>query len=219
MSTAGTLEFTEEETPDKLRESPQIPKGRYHLAIIGMEALINEQSQIEFGFKLDLQVLAGSIAGQEKKRFSESFNYPSDSHKDHGKFCGQRLKALLLATGSVPPGTTGAVTPNYGELPDRQFIADLDTIPWSNGKGASTGISGLKMYHVDEPEVANVPKHPGAIANFFGHRWTLEMIQAAQAKLAEKAKPAASTAATSTAGSADTPKPAAKAATRDWSNL
>lgn len=192
-----TLDFNEQETLGDIREPAFLKPGRYHVVVTEVTDIVNDQTQETVGFELKLQVADGTVADQKLKSFKQKYYLPSSSHKDGGVFASKQLKALCLVSGLVSPTATNRAQIDFAQLTDLQFICDVKERKFKDrdgNEGKTIEIAGLNMWHVDEPEVANVPKNPTLIEVHAGHRWTPEMIAKAQSTHGGGA--------TSTAGSA-----------------
>lgn len=115
-------------------------------------------------FRVGLQILSGTVGGQENKRFDETFYTPMPSHKDGGKSAKRRIDRFLLAIGAIKPEDRGKkVTIPWGDLAGRQFVCTC-VLSEPNAEGKQyLGINFADIYHVDDPEVATVPKDAEAL--------------------------------------------------------
>lgn len=171
MSTAYEFDLTEVDSPDELAAGGNYDppaEGTYHLAIsaVNMEP-VSKKGEAKNGIEISFQVLAGSVEGQEKKSFRETFYWPSPSNKDGGTFLRKRLARLGLVTGVIAPDNLGkSVAVPWPDMEARHLVAAIkhETFTGDNGKESlSAKIDGLKMWHVASPEVVAIPKDAEAL--------------------------------------------------------
>lgn len=142
-------------------EYTPIPPGNYHLAVSAVNPHpMKKSGEAVNGLELTFEVEAGTVEGQAKKTFRETFYWPSPANKDGGAFLAKRLGRLATVLKVAAPGQKfGQVA--WAEMAARHFVATLlnESYKGDNGKEfVSTKIDGLKMWHVASPHVANVPK-------------------------------------------------------------
>ncbi len=179
------LDFEDGVSMADQREPDRMKAGTFHLACVDMEPLTTEQTGEEFGFRLMLAVGDGNVSGQVGKSFWQKFFYPAPSHKDGGKFCNKALAMLVQAMGLIAPGTAGKNQVDFGQLVDMQMVAKVKERKFKDeagNEGATIEIDGLNMWHIDDPEVATIPKGEQFLANCCGIRWTPDMIATATTK-------------------------------------
>jgi hypothetical protein len=113
------------------------------------------------GTKVELEVLAGTVPGQEGREIEHVFWLDENGNETekHVRFC--------MALGLIQPGTTRDFDFD-SEAPGRQCVVRLEEV---EGKGKSAGKKflqignfGLDVWSVNHPEVATVPKNAQALA-------------------------------------------------------
>ncbi len=179
------LDFEDGVSVADMREPEFLKPGTYHVIITNVEPLTSENQMDPYGFAIKMQVADGTVAGQTGKSLQARFNYPLASHKDGGKFCGRMLRVLFVATGLVKPNATGRLNAEPGQLMDMQFVVATKARKYKDNEGnerETIEVDGLKMFHIDEPDVANVPKNKQLVDACVGLRWTPDLIAAATTK-------------------------------------
>lgn len=159
----------------------ELAAGQYHFVIL--ESQINPPKRngdgVLDGFNLKLQVRNGRTAGAKDgekcseigKVFTDGLAFPSESHKDQGRFCRQRITNLLIACGIITEEDRKAdrMVAYYpgGEIEGRddfrgkQFIGYIVTKPSKSANGReyqNPELDSVHVYHVHNPKVAHVPK-------------------------------------------------------------
>lgn len=160
--------------------------GQYHFLV----NLIDEQPTKRDGgaldgIRLELTVLAGTEESQIKRTFDPVLFNPSENHKDGGEFATRVHLRAADACCLLPNVAAGAEV----------------EIDWSKGKGSQLiaftklnkdnriEIDGAHIYHVDDPEVAHVPKNEKMLALLPANKRRVQAKQA-PAKSAATGKPA-----------------------------
>ena len=165
--------------------------GWYHLVVVDVSAPPTKRdgSLIDNGFfSLHVQVLTGSVSGQEEKTTTLTFFHPRDTDKDGGEFRRKVNDRAFLATGILRPEDKGKqVSIDLDAMRGRQIIAKLEKS--KDEKYLQLAFS--EIYHVDDPAVKSTPKSADA----------LKLIPVDQRMVGSKAPPA--------------PKPSAPAAPLD----
>jgi hypothetical protein len=158
------LDFEENESEKDLGGRNEPTEGTYHLCVLD----VDEDPADYDGFKIQLQVLAGTVENQAGRSYWQGVNAPEDTHKDGGKFAKDVRKKLALVLGLVGQGVFGKkASVDWAEARGRQMVAKLKVRKWTSSKGTtgeSPEIDGLNMWRVDHPEVAAVPKDAEAMA-------------------------------------------------------
>lgn len=157
--------------------------GTYHLCVTeGIEGMAR-QTAID-GFSLECDVLGGTVEGCEGKKTSLTFFSPKPDGKPMGR---KKIGALLTAVNAMDPNDLGrSVNVEIEDLAGEQFVVTLaqQMKPDDNGnytiKTKFLEVNYADVYHVDDPEVAAVPKDEDAIgmipsvkrhtADWFGFR-------------------------------------------------
>lgn len=150
------MDFQEGETEQELRGS-RPPNGDYHFAITD-----KKEGDTGNGFELTLEICDGEHPHQAGKKIHDWFSYPSDSHKDQGKFAGRRLKVLAKASGLVPRDHVGPAKIEWDDIIGAQLIATVQLVKEKGEDGKEyekCKIKGCEMYHVDDEAKASVPKN------------------------------------------------------------
>lgn len=152
--------------PEDLNASPWLSKsGTFHFLITAQDpAPLNKEktSHID-GLKITIAVLAGTDGTQFQKQSEQILFRGKPTDKDGGKFANTKLHKLFVATGlknGLNPGQKTALDTSL--LVTRQFVAEIEAR--DDGRGnVRHQIKGDRIYHVDDPEVANVPKNAEAL--------------------------------------------------------
>jgi hypothetical protein len=139
--------------------------GKYHVIITqwNENPPDNDDKPIEGGVEVGLEILDGTEKSEIKKIRSETF-YAPDETKEGGGFAAVKLTKLIVAISGVHrPGVEVEVTEN--DAIGRQLIVELGSRPnKKNPNKPYFGIKGANMWHVDDPEVADVPKNADALS-------------------------------------------------------
>jgi hypothetical protein len=173
-------EFELEENYDDPTSKWLSMEGTYHLYINKyMENVTNKDGEPMNCFCIEVEAMDGTArqdgkflqAGRTKEL---NFFWPGDDTSDKGRaMMMKKISRLYLATGLVPPGTKGKVSVDREDMQGRQFIAKL---VYEDDEAKSKGwlqISYADVYHVDDPEVATIPKQAELLAEIPKElRWT-----------------------------------------------
>lgn len=191
-----SLDAAEDLTPTSNRCTE---KGKYHFAVSSIMTETKRGESID-GFACELDVLAGSVAGQEGKSMMIYFNNPKGDNEDGRRIAQQLQTAFFIAVNLLDPSSLGkAVEFELEDAVGRQFVMEVERRQEKDDKGGWTKLSDKHMracysncYHVDDPQVTDVPKSKDALdcidkahrrpAEFFGFN--------APAKKTEKPKQA-----------------------------
>lgn len=233
VATSGPqIDMSFDESGDPIVAQESSPASEYvdredicHVCVVDIYSL-DEENGIVPGVKFKLQVLAASEGNEDliDRVHFEAFYFPNQSHKDKGKFAMQRLRALLMATGKVDPLISGGVYTieySYDQFFDHQFICRFKEQKRYNKKSEKNEeesekkyfhIDGLKMWHIDDPEVATVNKCDELMGLAQGQRWDEAQKKAVVAKREEARAAAESAKGAKKAGKAGQPLPKGKAA-------
>lgn len=113
--------------------------------------------------KFNCVILGGTVPTQREKACGLMFFQPNLSHRDQGKFSREKFDRFLLATGIINPTQKGAVV----KLSEELFVGAQLVIHWTSrldkDKKEQWDVGGKDYYHVDDPEVAHVPKFVDAL--------------------------------------------------------
>lgn len=155
------MDYETADSTDVSGEWVQPEPGIYHLAVNSVELEpTSKTGELIPAIRLNLEILAGTTPGQEKRKFRHDFRHPLPSHRDGGKFAAQMLSRLAYVCG------IGVVGKKLGELEwesleTAHFIAEVHHREWESDEGearSTAEISGMRFWHVGSPEVASVPK-------------------------------------------------------------
>ena len=118
------------------------------------------------GFSVNLEVLAGTVAGQQGKPCNLIFGNPRADAKPKAKEMAQAKKgAFFIATDLMTPAQLGAkgLKIELDLAKGRQVIATVERDS-REGKEKYMQLSYACIYHVDDPRAAAFPKAPDALA-------------------------------------------------------
>lgn len=138
--------------------------GWYHLLVNN----INEEPQKNNGevmdaIRVETVCQAGTNPEQAKKSFSPLLFNPSEGDSDGGEFKSKIHLRLADALCLLPPASAGEeVEIDWQKAKGRQFIALAKWGKERNGEKFME-IDGAHIYHVDDPDVAKVPKNMQAV--------------------------------------------------------
>jgi hypothetical protein len=108
--------------------------------------------------KVGFEIVEGTDKSEIKKTQNEMF-FPPDETKDGGGFNAIKLTRLVVAISGVhQPGVETEITEK--DAIGRQLILELSHRPdKTNPQKIYFGVKGANLYHVDDPQVADVPKN------------------------------------------------------------
>ncbi len=139
--------------------------GKYHVLIT--EWIENppksDQTPMEGAVKVGFEILHGTDKNEIKKTHNETF-FPPDETKDGGGFNAVKLTRLVVAISGVhQPGVEVEVTQE--DAIGRQLVIELAHRADKNKPDKIYfGLKGANLWHVDDPEVADVPKNADALS-------------------------------------------------------
>jgi len=117
------------------------------------------------GIKVEMTVRDGTDKSQIKREFNPILFNPSESHKDGGEFATKVHLRLADALGLFKPVAPGEeVEIDWTKAGGRQLVAHVKHGRAKEGQEPRLEIDGAHIYHVDDPEVATVPKDLPAIS-------------------------------------------------------
>lgn len=159
-----TLDLTDIHDTSELEGYEHPGPGVYHVTITGAV----DRPEIKKGSKageisdsvvVEFECLAGTNADGIGKSFSHYFAHPSPHHKDGGKMATKQLARLLIASGAITAAQLGtAIDPEWETwLPGRHLIIEVEENEYQGRKSAR--VKSMKMWRLDDPAVASVPKH------------------------------------------------------------
>lgn len=180
--------------------------GTYHVCVVDIDENPSKRdgSLIDnAAFRAYLEVLSGTVGGQEGKSCDIIFFYPKVQSKNEGAFARKLMDRFFLAVGLVTEADKGKqLDINLQEAKGRHFIVKLE----HDDEQKYLRVAYSDIFHVDDPAVKEVPKNAAAMA--MNAPWRL-----AGAK-GSAVKPAASAATNATAKRETVP-----ASTEQWSDL
>lgn len=141
--------------------------GTYHLAVVNVdENPIDKQGSLLSGFKIEASVLGGTTEGQQNRTVELMFWNPKPTDKNNGEMAKKKQARFVMAVGLLDgarkPGEK--VTIDLQQAKGRQLVATLDHR--DDKKDSSKKYLDLHfadIWHVDDPEVKDVPKHLDAL--------------------------------------------------------
>lgn len=142
--------------------------GTYHFGILAVdEQPVSKAGQPLNGFRVSCSVLDGTVQGQAKREIDLLFFAPKPTDKNGGEFAKRKIARFALATGILSDPKPGQrVTLDLQEAAGRQFIAEVE-----HQKDQASGqptkflqLAWANIWHVDDPEVRDVPKSAQALA-------------------------------------------------------
>jgi hypothetical protein len=154
--------------PEDLNGSPWLSKaGLFHVTVMEQDPQpTNANKERLDGLRVKFGVLAGSDPTQADKQSDQLFFRGKATDKDGGKFANLKLHKLFCATGlknGLNPGKQTSV--NTADMVGRQCVIEIEAKP--DNKNPSIirhQIKGDRIFHIDDPEVAGVPKNADALA-------------------------------------------------------
>jgi hypothetical protein len=142
--------------------------GTYHLAVLVVdEQPVSNAGQPLNGFRASCSVLDGTIQGQQRREIDLMFFAPKATDKNGGEMAKKKIARFAMATGIISNPQPGQrVTLDLQAAAGRQFVAELE-----RQKDKTTGeptrflqLAWANIWHVDDPEVRDVPKSAQALA-------------------------------------------------------
>ena len=110
------------------------------------------------GIRLEMTVQGGTEASQEKRTFDPVLFNPSENHKDGGEFATRVHLRLADACNFPLPGPGEDVEIDWSKARGNQIVACIKLSKGNDNK-ERLEIDGAHIYHVDDPEVAAIPKN------------------------------------------------------------
>ena len=134
--------------------------GRYHVTVTQFIENPPDKNDIpmEGAVKLGVEILAGTDSSEAKKTFNTTFFAPKESDSGKQDFNTLKLTRLIVAlTGLHRPGEETELT--EADAIGRQMVIELAHRTDKNDTNkVYFDLKGANLFHVDDPEVANVPK-------------------------------------------------------------
>lgn len=145
-----------DQSKEELHNAPK-GGGTYHLAVNNAEQVTSGKKGTP-GWKMTFEVLAGTIPGQEGKKFDETF-WVTDGTV-------ARMNVFIGATGAIPAGQSADDTIAMPAAVGRQFIGATEEEKYKTdaGKeGVKTKLTYDGMWPIGHKDVANIPVNQDAI--------------------------------------------------------
>lgn len=145
--------------------------GTYHLIITNVREGEGPNGKPCDGFTFEADVLAGTTEGCHGKTVKETIFAPNfKSSDDAQKMSRKKLAAFFIASDAMTPDQLGkSVNIELSEAVGKQIVAEFDRQMEKDAQGKYTvptkyiQISYANIYHVDDPDVKDVPKHKEAL--------------------------------------------------------
>ncbi|TWT65645.1 DUF669 domain-containing protein [Crateriforma conspicua] len=147
--------------------------GTYHVVVTETKEGESSKGKPIDGVTVAVEILAGTVDGQQGKSHTESFFAP-DLSQDESKQnnAKRKLAALFIAGGVMQPEQLGKPAKiEVGQMNGRQMVMKLER---RMDKDEKTGkwnvptnyvqVAYSDIFHVDDPEVSAVPKNAEALA-------------------------------------------------------
>ncbi|MGN6546365.1 MAG: hypothetical protein ACTHK7_15030 [Aureliella sp.] len=141
--------------------------GFFHVVVMAQDPqpMSFDKSKYLDGLDVTFGVLAGTHPDQFDKTFDQLFLKGNAEQRDGGKFCNRRLLKLFLATGMMGQHVPGQQTQlDTAAMVGRQLVIEVEERPngpqAKNPNGKHIELKFDCLYHVDDPAVKDVPKHP-----------------------------------------------------------
>jgi len=141
--------------------------GKFHLCITDVRTETKKGESID-GFEIECDVMAGTAEGCEGKTLALTLYNPSGDNETGRRIAQQRQTAFFIATCQINPNDLGkSVKLELNDAVGRQIVVDIDHgKKKENGQLVSTKYMQVvysNIYHVDDPEVKDVPKSKDAL--------------------------------------------------------
>lgn len=141
------------ETSNFLRKT-----GKYHVLVNEfVENPPDQNDQPMLGAaKITCEVISGTDMSEKGKTFQTTFFSPDPESNDKGRFAQLKLTRLYIALGgSHTPGQESELNAEFAV--GGQFVIEVGEREAKNKK-IYFDIMGANIYHVDDPDIASVPK-------------------------------------------------------------
>ncbi len=160
------------DAPQSNENSPYVRKpGRFHVIIMAQEAnpAKPDNSGYVDGFEVTFGVVAGTEADQFDKSTSSVFFNPNEDQKDKGVFCARKIDRLMKAACLVGDTEAGQeVSVDLADLINKQVVIELcekkNSPQAKNPNGTHIELAWDRIWHIDHPEVKDVPKNEDFLA-------------------------------------------------------
>lgn len=146
--------------------------GIYHVTITNIREGEGPNGKPCDGFTIEGDVLGGTVEGCHGKTFKETIFMPNLKGTEEAQAMAlKKVTAFCIATGLMTPSQLGqAVDIDVNNAVGRQLVIEFDR---QMAKNEQTGkwdvptkyltIAYANIYHVDDPEVKDVPKNADAL--------------------------------------------------------
>jgi len=134
-------------------------EGSYHMVVLDADPRpTDSKGNLMMAFRVHCSVLAGTVDGQKGKEIDLTFFNPKLTQKNQGEFAKKKQARFWLATG-LAERDSKVIKASFADARGRHFVARLE----KDENGKYLQLSYLEIYHIDDPEVASVPKDQAAI--------------------------------------------------------
>ena len=136
--------------------------GKYHVVVTGLDPNpATRDGRPLDGLRVECEVLSGTTEKQAGKTFETLLFRGKETDKDKGEMAKKKLTRLAVAFGGQhSPGGKGKI--DTDACIGRQIVIDVAKNTGKDGK-ERLEINYSNIYHVDDPEVADVPKDASAL--------------------------------------------------------
>ena len=162
-----SMQFQFEQPPEGEDKPAFLSKpGFYHVAVLAQNPQpIGKNQQYIDGLEVQFGVLAGTHLDQFDTSYTCIFIKGNANHSDGGRFCNLKLLKLFTALGLLGEHAPGQQTTlDTSLLVGRQCVIEVESKKNSEGSKNPDGFhiefKGAQVFHVDDPAVKDVPKHP-----------------------------------------------------------
>jgi hypothetical protein len=132
--------------------------GTYHLCVTEVqENPTNKGGSLipNAAFRINCEVLAGTVGGQESKTTDLLFFHPKPGDKNGGAFARKKIDRFLLAVGLMDENAKGKnLDINLQQAIGRHFVVKLEM----DDDNKFLQIAYSDIFHPDDPSVARIPK-------------------------------------------------------------
>ncbi len=176
MSNApDSFDLSEFPDDDSLDMGMMVKEGTYHLVVESVDTEFTSKKKGTPGVEFVCQVLNGTESSQKGKKLFEDFWYPTPNHDEDARaFLLQRIIKIARVLDLVPEsalGKSGVKIP-WEKSVGRQFVATVvynyDKDDKEKKRPLGSQIDGMKMFRINDPEVAEVPKDKDTMALIVG---------------------------------------------------
>lgn len=140
-------------------------EGQYHFLVSNIdEQPLNKDNSPVDAIRVEMSCVGGTDASQVKRLFNQNLFNPAESHRDGGEFASRvhlRLADACCLMGKAEAGDEVEI--DWSKAKGAQIVAFCKIEKGKDGKDRLQ-IDGAHIYHVDDPEVAHVPKNEKMLA-------------------------------------------------------